>query len=91
MCDRQNFALEKSIKLPEPLPSLQFGIPLSQTMGRDPETGLIELPRVVVDAVEFLRSDKSLLESEGLFRRSASAGVLKCVVEAYDRGKLRLM
>jgi hypothetical protein len=49
-------------------------------MGRS-KANLIELPRVIVDAVEFLRSnDGGLLETEGLFRRSASAGVLRCIV-----------
>lgn len=45
------------------------------------------LPRVVEDAIFYLKESESSLQVEGIFRRSPNAGVLRGVAEAYDRGE----
>ncbi len=53
-------------------------------MGYEGEKGGI--PRVVKDAIQFLRD--SGMEEEGLFRRSAPSAMLRAAQEAYDRGNV---
>lgn len=89
-CHRENLRHEPSVTLPSSslTPSLHFGVPLVELMG-DQEP--FELPRVILDAVTFLRWEEGALEAEGLFRKSGSAGVLRNVGEGYNRGELALL
>lgn len=50
------------------------------------EDGRWTLPRVVADAISFFDESEGALDVEGVFRRSPSAGILRGLAEAYDRG-----
>ncbi|KAF9480037.1 hypothetical protein BDN70DRAFT_878065 [Pholiota conissans] len=81
---QENLKFERNITLPTPLRSNIFGVPLEDLMGYHGEKGGI--PRVVKDAIQFLRDTG--LQEEGLFRRSPSSSLLRAAQEAYDRGNV---
>lgn len=81
---QENLKHEKQIVLPMPTASNTFGVPLEEIMGYNGEKGGI--PRVVKDAIQFLRDTG--MEEEGLFRRSPSTALLKAAQDAYDRGNV---
>ncbi|KAF5377781.1 hypothetical protein D9757_008053 [Collybiopsis confluens] len=58
--------------------------PLEDIMGFEGEKGGI--PRVIKDAIQFLRDTG--VDEEGLFRRSPSSAMLRTAQEAYDRGNV---
>ncbi|EEB92256.1 hypothetical protein MPER_09264 [Moniliophthora perniciosa FA553] len=66
------------------MPSSTFGVPLEDIMGYEGEKGGI--PRVVRDAIQFLR--ETGMQEDGLFRRSPSSAMLRAAQEAYDRGNV---
>ncbi|KAI3604071.1 rho gtpase-activating protein 8 [Moniliophthora roreri] len=81
---QENHKHEKTITLPTPMPSSTFGVPLEDIMGYEGEKGGI--PRVVRDAIQFLR--ETGMQEDGLFRRSPSSAMLRAAQEAYDRGNV---
>ncbi|CAA7264927.1 unnamed protein product [Cyclocybe aegerita] len=81
---QENLKHERKIKLLVPIRSSTFGVPLEDIMGYDGEKGGI--PRVVRDAIQFLRD--SGMQDEGLFRRSPSSALLRAAQDAYDRGNV---
>ncbi|KJA26142.1 hypothetical protein HYPSUDRAFT_133611 [Hypholoma sublateritium FD-334 SS-4] len=82
---QENLKYERKISLPMPTRSSLFGVPLVDIMGYNGEKGGI--PRVVKDAIQYLRETAGLQE-EGLFRRSPSSSLLRAAQEAYDRGNV---
>ncbi|KAF9527505.1 hypothetical protein CPB83DRAFT_855894 [Crepidotus variabilis] len=81
---QENSRYERRITLPTPIRSSIFGVPLEDLMGFSGEKGGV--PRVVKDAVQFLRDTG--MNDEGLFRRSPSSALLRAAQEAYDRGNV---
>ncbi|KIK61692.1 hypothetical protein GYMLUDRAFT_243378 [Collybiopsis luxurians FD-317 M1] len=81
---QENLKHEQKITLPIHTLSSTFGVPLEDIMGFEGEKGGI--PRVVKDAIQFLRVTG--MDEEGLFRRSASSAMLRAAQEAYDRGNV---
>ncbi|KAF4622638.1 hypothetical protein D9613_009243 [Agrocybe pediades] len=81
---QENLKFERKITMPVPTRSDLFGVPLEDIMGYDGEKGGI--PRVVRDAIQFLR--ETGMQEEGLFRRSPSSSLLRAAQEAYDRGNV---
>ncbi|TFK34785.1 CDC42 rho GTPase-activating protein [Crucibulum laeve] len=81
---QENLKYESKITLPVPMRSSIFGVPLEDLMGYEGEKGGV--PRVVRDAIQFLR--ESGMEEEGLFRRSPHSAMLRAAQEAYDRGNV---
>jgi Rho GTPase-activating protein 1 len=53
ICIRENLKYEQQIRLPIPTRANVFHVPLEELMGYDGEKGGI--PRVVKDAIQFLR------------------------------------
>ncbi|KAH7915467.1 hypothetical protein BJ138DRAFT_1054822 [Hygrophoropsis aurantiaca] len=80
----ENAKQESQIKMPIPLRSSVFGVPLDELMGYAGEKGSI--PRVIKDSIQYLQN--SGLEEDGLFRRSPNSVLLKQVQQAYDRGQV---
>ncbi|TRM70230.1 hypothetical protein BD626DRAFT_422970 [Schizophyllum amplum] len=81
---QENAKHEREIRLPIPVRSNVFGVPLEELMGYDGEKGGI--PRVVKDCIQFLRDTG--LHDEGLFRRSPQTTLLRAAQAAYDRGQM---
>ncbi|KAF8973769.1 hypothetical protein BDZ97DRAFT_1900560 [Flammula alnicola] len=81
---QENLKYERKITLPIQTRSSVFGVPLQDLMGYSGEKGGV--PRVVKDAIQFLRDMG--LQDEGLFRRSPSSSLLRAAQEAYDRGNV---
>lgn len=76
-----------------PVPDRVFGLPIQVLMGEKGEKG--GLPRVVRDCVEELQrlvqssdgSRHSGVDTEGIFRKSASSALLQAAQQAYDLGQ----
>lgn len=66
-----------------PLPSQQFGVPLSKLRRR--EANSEGIPPVMLDTVGFLQQHG--LHTEGIFRRSANVSLVKDVKQKYNSGE----
>ncbi|CAI9575347.1 unnamed protein product [Staurois parvus] len=65
-----------------PLPNQQFGVSLQQLREKRPDNE--KIPQVVQETVNYLR--QNALDTEGIFRRSASTQVVREIQQEYNRG-----
>lgn len=75
-------ASQKTAPPRPPLPNQQFGVSLQQLREKRPDNE--KIPQVVQETVSYLR--QNALDTEGIFRRSASTQVVREIQQKYNTG-----